>query len=92
MDVSFEKVTEVQVVPEEKEEIPPVKGEGPILEMEEEKHFKEETVKEQSTVKNSRFGTGIVRKIADGKIYVEFSNGMRIFPYPDAFEKGYLTL
>lgn len=86
----IKKVTDVTVVPETKPEektTPTVE-----IETEPEKHFDENAVTEQSTVRHSRFGTGTVRKIEDGKIYVEFAGGQRIFQYPDAFEKGYLLL
>ena len=54
--------------------------------------FDGNAVAEQSTVYHNRFGSGTVREIKDGKIYVEFGNGLRILQYPDAFEKGYLRL
>lgn len=62
------------------------------IEAEPEKQFDENAVTEQSTVRHNKFGTGIVRKIEDGKIYIDFAGGPRIFQYPDAFEKGWLTL
>lgn len=70
------------------------KGEasGPVHEMEEEKHFDPEAVKEETIVHHNKFGAGTVRKIEGGNIYVEFGCGLRLFPYPDAFEKGWLTL
>lgn len=61
-------------------------------EVEPENHFDVQAMTEQSTVFHNRFGTGIVTKITDGKIYVAFSGQQRIFQYPDAFDKGWLTL
>lgn len=86
----IKKVSEVKVVPEEKPQAESI----PEVQIEEvpEKHFDESAVTEQSTVRHNKFGTGIVRKIGDGKIYVEFAGGQRIFQFPDAFDKGYLTL
>ena len=85
----LKKVSEVKVVPETATESLKTTAEK---EPEEEKHFVEGAVEEQSVVQHNRFGTGTVRKIEDGKIYVEFAGGQRIFQYPDCFEKGYLTL
>ena len=84
----LKKVSEVKVVPAEQQKT--VVVEEP--EVEPEKHFNENTVTEQSTVFHSRFGKGEVSKIDDGKIYVDFPGGQRIFQYPDAFDKGWLTL
>ena len=86
----IKKVSEVKVVPEAKPQVEST----PEVQIEEvpEKHFDESAVTEQSTVRHNRFGTGTVRKIEDEKIYVDFDGGKRIFPYPDAIEKGYLSL
>ena len=83
------KVTEVKEVPEKEAEkvVEVVKPES-----ESEKVLDTNSVTEQSTVFHNRFGTGTVTKIADGKIYVLFGRQQRIFQYPDAFEKGWLTL
>ena len=84
----IQKVSEVKVVPTGQQKT--VVVEEP--EVEPEKQFNENAVTEQSTVFHSRFGKGIVSKIDDGKIYVDFPGGQRIFQYPDAFDKGWLTL
>ncbi len=63
-----------------------------IVKVEPDKHFNENTVSKQSMVFHNRYGTGTVIKIADDKIYVEFAGQQRIFPYPDAFKKGWLAL
>ena len=86
----IKKVSEVKVVPEAK-----LQAEStPEVQIEEvpEKHFDESAVAEQATVRHNKFGTGTVRKTEDGKIYIDFAGGQRIFNYPDAFDKGYLTL
>ena len=83
------KVSEVKVVPaKEPEKVVDVVEPEPAPE----KVLDTNSVAEQSTVFHNRFGTGIVTQIADGKIYVEFGGQQRIFQYPDAFEKGWLTL
>ena len=38
------------------------------------------------------YGEGQITKITDEKIYVDFNGKKRIFRYPEAFEKEYLTL
>ncbi len=43
-------------------------------------------------VSHGRYGKGEVIKITGGNIYVVFEKGQRIFPYPEAFEEGYLSL
>lgn len=43
-------------------------------------------------VRHKEYGKGTVAKIVGGNIYVTFEKGQRIFPYPEAFIKGYLTL
>ena len=47
---------------------------------------------ENSVVFHKEYGEGSVSKIEDGNIYVTFEKGLRIFPYPEAFIKSYLTL
>ena len=85
----LKKVSEVKVVPaEEPEKVVEVVEPEP----EAEKVFDTDSVTEQSTVYHNRFGRGTVTQIADGKIYVEFGGQQRIFQYPDAFDKGWLTL
>ena len=63
-----------------------------VHEMKEEKHFDPSAVKAESTVYHNKFGPGTVWKIEDGKIYVEFGCGLRIFAHPDAFEKDWLSI
>ena len=43
------------------------------------------------TVRHNLYGKGEVTKITGDKVYVLFGKNQRIFPYPDAFEKGYLS-
>ena len=43
-----------------------------------------------TVVRHNLYGKGEVTKITDDKVYVLFGNQQRIFPYPDAFEKGFL--
>lgn len=50
------------------------------------------SVTETSIVYNKDYGKGVISKITDEKIYVKFGDNLRIFQYPDAFEKGYLSL
>lgn len=38
------------------------------------------------------YGEGVIRRFTDEKVYVEFAEKKRIFPYPEAFEKEYLIL
>ena len=85
----LKKVSTVKVVP--KTELVTA---APIVEIEKqaEKHFDPAAVSVQSTVNHNKFGTGTVTQIEDGKIYVDFRGKTRIFLYPDAFEKGWLTL
>ena len=54
--------------------------------------FDPSSVSETSAVYHKAYGGGVVTKIADGKMYVKFENGQRIFQYPVAFEKGYLSI
>ncbi len=49
-------------------------------------------VKDQSTVYSKFYGEGIVTGIVDGKIYVDFKGKKRIYNYPDAFNKEWLTI
>ena len=49
------------------------------------------TVDIHTRVQHSLYGKGEVVKITDDKLYVSFGNKQRIFQYPDAFEKGYLS-
>lgn len=49
------------------------------------------TITETSVVYHQNYGKGVVSKIKDEKIYVEFNGKPYIFNYPDAFEKGYLS-
>ena len=41
-------------------------------------------------VYHKKYGKGTIIIITDESIYVNFSCGLRIFPYPEAFEKEYL--
>lgn len=73
---------------EEKEE--PVAQPKSVVESEPEKHFGENPVSEQSKVYHNRYGIGVVTRIEDGNLYVDFGGQQRIFMYPDAFIKGWL--
>ena len=48
-------------------------------------------IENSSIVYNKDYGKGTVIKIKDDNIYVAFDIGQRVFPYPEAFEKEYLT-
>ena len=47
-------------------------------------------LKENDAVIHNIYGNGVIRKITDKNVHVEFKRGIRIFPYPAAFEEGYL--
>lgn len=49
------------------------------------------TVGINTIVSHKLYGKGIVKKIVDNKLYISFDGQLRIFIYPDAFEKGYLS-
>ena len=49
------------------------------------------TVGINSIVVHKLYGKGIIKKIVDNKLYISFDGQLRIFIYPDAFEKGYLS-
>ncbi len=53
----------------------------------------EESISENETdvVFHKDHGKGIIVKYTEGKIYVDFGGRQLIFPYPEAFDKGYLT-
>lgn len=38
------------------------------------------------------YGKGVISKLTEEKVYVDFACGTRIFSYPHAFEKKYLVL
>lgn len=48
-------------------------------------------IKIYTIVHHNLYGTGEVTKITKEKVYVAFGDKKRIFPYPEAFEKGYLS-
>lgn len=48
-------------------------------------------MEEGSAVKHKEYGEGTVWKVSGGTVYVKFQKGIRLFPYPDAFIKKYLT-
>jgi len=50
------------------------------------------TIDIHATVLHKLYGKGEVVKITENNIYVLFGEKQRIFPHPDAFEKGYLLL
>lgn len=43
-----------------------------------------------ATVSHKKFGTGIIFKLNDRHVYVEFKVGQKTFIYPDAFKQGFL--
>ena len=43
-------------------------------------------------VSHKSYGTGVVTRVTSENIYVGFDGRIRIFPYPDAFEKEYLVI
>lgn len=45
---------------------------------------------EGSRVFHKEYGEGVISKFTEGKVYIRFSGKQRIFPYPEAIEKGYL--
>ena len=48
------------------------------------------TIDIHTTVYHNLYGKGEVIKVTDENVYVLFGKKQRIFPYPDAFEKGFL--
>ena len=48
-------------------------------------------VRVDSKVHHKLYGAGEVTKITEDKLYVSFGGKNRIFPYPEAFDKGYLS-
>lgn len=69
----------------------PKKEETPVVVVEE-TAFDANSVTVTSVVHHKAYGEGVVSQITDGKIYVRFGEKQRIFQYPDAFEKGWLTV
>ena len=53
---------------------------------------KEIPVVEGAIVLHKEYGEGLIEKLTDEKAYVTFSGKLRIFLYPEAFEKRYLNL
>ena len=53
---------------------------------------KEKKAKIGASVFHKDYGEGVINKVTDEKVYVKFTCGMRIFTYPEAFEKEYLFL
>ncbi|MBQ8378529.1 MAG: restriction endonuclease, partial [Oscillospiraceae bacterium] len=50
------------------------------------------TVKVGATVKHKIFGEGVIAKLNDKHIYVEFKAGQKNFIFPDAFKQGFLKI
>ena len=44
------------------------------------------------TVEHAKYGKGLIINITEDKIYVDFDGSTRIFPYPAAFDNGYIKL
>jgi 5-methylcytosine-specific restriction protein A len=51
----------------------------------------ESTLTVGQTVFHFMYGEGEIRSFTDTKIYIQFEIGLRIFPYPAAIQKRYLT-
>lgn len=49
-------------------------------------------VKVGVTVKHKIFGEGVIAKLNDKHIYVEFKTGQKNFIFPDAFKQGFLKI
>ena len=52
----------------------------------------EKKVEVGAVVVHKEYGEGTISKLSDENVYVSFSGKLRIFPYPDAFDKEYLRL
>lgn len=67
-----------------------------VLNLEKEESEKEEirekTIEKGTEVLHKSYGKGNISKITEDRIYIQFDCGLRIFPFTDAFEKGYLML
>lgn len=50
------------------------------------------SVKVGATVKHKIFGEGVIAKLNDKHIYVEFKAGQKNFIFPDAFKQGFLKI
>ena len=50
------------------------------------------TVKVGATVNHKIFGEGVIAKLNDKHIYVEFKAGQKNFIFPDAFKQGFLKI
>ena len=64
---------------------------------EQESDLREVTVNEKkgvvgAIVFHKDYGKGVISKLTEKKVYVDFACGTRIFSYPHAFEKKYLVL
>ena len=49
----------------------------------------EKTIEVGATVSHKDYGEGVITKLTEEKVYIDFKGKPRIFPYPEAFEKGY---
>lgn len=49
-------------------------------------------VTEGSIVRHKEYGKGSVSRLTKNYIYVDFDGRQKIFPYPEAFKKEWLTL
>lgn len=68
------------------------KKEDPPTAVSEKTTFDANSVTVASVVYHKAYGEGTVSQISDGKIYVKFGEKQRIFQYPDAFVKGWLSI
>lgn len=50
----------------------------------------EKTIEVGATFSHKEYGKGVITKLTEEKVYIDFNGKPRIFPYPEAFEKGYL--
>lgn len=66
--------------------------ERPMVKKEKEHEMDLSSVKIGTTVKHKIFGEGVVAKLNDRHIYVEFKAGQKNFIFPDAFKQGFLNI
>ncbi len=66
--------------------------EQPMVKKEKEHEMDLSSVKIGTTVKHKIFGEGVVAKLNDRHIYVEFKAGQKNFIFPDAFKQGFLNI
>lgn len=55
-------------------------------------YFYMETVKIGMTMHHNKFGLGSITDIKNGRIYLNFEKGDKVFHFPEAIENGYLII